>query len=109
MTLREKMLLGVLGQRIKRARESKGWSQQELARRTGVDRGFLARIERGKQNVGILKLDAVTRAFGYDLGHFTYCLYSPPRPQRSWPWAPRDDAHFRKELLKALKAASSIS
>lgn len=40
-----------VGQRIKQEREQRGWSQGELARRSGVLQGVLSRIESGARKV----------------------------------------------------------
>ena len=45
-----------LGQRIRRLRTGKGWTQVELAEKVGIDRSFLADVERGKRNISILNL-----------------------------------------------------
>lgn len=39
-----------VGKAVKRLREAKGWSLDELAGSCGVDKGTLSRIELGKQN-----------------------------------------------------------
>lgn len=38
------------GQLIRAARLRRGWQQQELADRIGVDRGYISTIENGKRN-----------------------------------------------------------
>ena len=37
----------MLGQRIKQARERKGWSQRELARQAGVRHAIISELETG--------------------------------------------------------------
>ena len=39
-----------LGANLRRAREKRGWSQEELAHRCGVHRTYLGSVERGKYN-----------------------------------------------------------
>ncbi len=36
------------GQKVKAARQGKGWTQEELARRAGLSRNYLSQIERGE-------------------------------------------------------------
>jgi transcriptional regulator with XRE-family HTH domain len=61
------MMVGVppfllsLGSRIRGARLRKGWTQSELAERVGIDRSFLADVERGKRNISILNLHAIAK------------------------------------------------
>jgi transcriptional regulator with XRE-family HTH domain len=54
----------VIGQKIKELRSERGWTQNELAQKSGVDRGALASIETGKakhpKTANLLKL---ARAF----------------------------------------------
>ena len=54
-----KDLLVRLGSRIKKLRRKRGWSQAEMAERVGIDRSFLADVERGKRNISILNLEII--------------------------------------------------
>lgn len=44
------------GNRIRKLRKSCGWTQAEMAERVGIDRSFLADVERGKRNISILNV-----------------------------------------------------
>ncbi len=55
-------LLRVIGQRVREAREQRGWSQERLADEAGVDRSYMSGIERGVRNVSVLKLARLARA-----------------------------------------------
>jgi len=65
----------MLGQRIKQARERKGWSQRALARQAGVRHAIISELETGKKTdtIGII-LKRLARALGisvdYLLGTF---------------------------------------
>ena len=39
-----------VGANIQRLRKEKGWSQEELADRTGLHRTYISSVERGKRN-----------------------------------------------------------
>jgi transcriptional regulator with XRE-family HTH domain len=54
-------LLVRLGDRIRKLRKKRGWTQVEMAERVGIDRSFLADVERGKRNVSILNLDVMAK------------------------------------------------
>jgi transcriptional regulator with XRE-family HTH domain len=54
-----------LGRRISRLRAQKGWTQVEMAEKVGIDRSFLADVERGKRNISIYNLALI--AEGLDI------------------------------------------
>lgn len=57
-----------LGQLLKRAREAKGLSQQEVARRSGLAMSTVRNLERGNTpNPGFFTLLACSRALGLEL------------------------------------------
>ena len=56
-----------LGANLRKAREAKGWSQEELAFRCGVHRTYVGSVERGEYNVTILTLRKFTQALGMTL------------------------------------------
>ncbi len=53
-----------VGSTIRRIRLSKNISQEELAHLAGVDRSYMGAVERGDNNVAILKLARVAAALG---------------------------------------------
>jgi transcriptional regulator with XRE-family HTH domain len=60
-------LLILLGDRIRRRRKLAGWTQVQLAERIGIDRSFLADVERGKRNISILNLYLIAKALKVSL------------------------------------------
>jgi HTH-type transcriptional regulator, competence development regulator len=48
----DKLLLQI-GDRVRKLRKKQGWTQVEMAQKTGLDRSFLADVERGRRNVSI--------------------------------------------------------
>ena len=57
-----------LGRVIQLMRKEKGLSQEELAKKTHIDRTTIARVESGVfKSLSIEKLDAIAQAFGIDL------------------------------------------
>jgi len=56
--------LQALGARILQQRKERGWSQQELALRAGLDRTYLSGVENGKQNVTLGAVTRVAHALG---------------------------------------------
>lgn len=56
-----------LGANLRKAREAKGWSQEELAFRCGVHRTYVGAVERGEYNVTILTLRKIAKTLGISL------------------------------------------
>jgi transcriptional regulator with XRE-family HTH domain len=50
-----------LGNRIRRLRRKKGWSQIEMAAYLGINRGHLSDLERGRREIGLLMLQTIAR------------------------------------------------
>jgi transcriptional regulator with XRE-family HTH domain len=60
-------LLVSMGNRIRKLRKARGWTQAVMAEKIGIDRSFLADVERGKRNVSILNLDLIAKGFRVSL------------------------------------------
>jgi transcriptional regulator with XRE-family HTH domain len=60
-------LLVSLGNRIRRLRKARGWTQTVMAERVGIDRSFLADVERGKRNISILNLELIAKGLRVSL------------------------------------------
>ena len=56
-----------LGANLRRAREKRSWSQEELAHRCGVHRTYVGSVERGEYNVTVLTLRKFTGALRISL------------------------------------------
>jgi transcriptional regulator with XRE-family HTH domain len=60
-------LLIRLGDRIRKLRKKRGWIQAEMAEKVGIDRSFLADVERGKRNISIVNLHLIAKGLGVSL------------------------------------------
>lgn len=56
--------LVALGSAIRSSRQVVGISQEELARRSKVDRSYMGSIERGMQNLSVMTLVQIAAAIG---------------------------------------------
>lgn len=83
----------MLGERLKHARERKGWSQRELARQAGVRHAIISELETGKKTdtMGSI-LKRLARALGVSVD---YLLGGPgtmrTKSRREPPWERRRD------------------
>ena len=60
-------LLIRLGDRIRKLRKQRGWTQVVMAEKVGLDRSFIADVERGKRNISILNLDLIAKGLKLSL------------------------------------------
>lgn len=51
-----------LGANVRNAREQRGWSQEELADRSGIHRTYISGVERGARNPTIELIAAIATA-----------------------------------------------
>jgi transcriptional regulator with XRE-family HTH domain len=52
------------GKKIRELRLAKGWTQEDLAERTGLHSTYVGGVERGRRNLGLDNLLKVARALG---------------------------------------------
>ncbi len=50
--------------RLKRLRESRGLTQERLAKKVGISRGYLARLEMGRHDPPLSRLRKLAKALG---------------------------------------------
>ncbi len=59
--------LEFLGNKIRKIRKSKGWSQEALALHTGLDRSYMGGVERGERNITFDTMCMIAEALDMDL------------------------------------------
>ena len=75
--------LKILGERIRIARKTAGFSQEDFAFKTGLDRSYMGGVERGQRNLSFLKLCAIAIALKSDLSSLMTDLPVASTPNRS--------------------------
>lgn len=59
-----------LGLRLKKARENKGLSQEDLAAEVGLDQRAISEIENGKRKMSVLELPAIAEVLDVPIIYF---------------------------------------
>lgn len=54
--------------RLRRLRQAKGWSQEELGHEADIHRTYVSDLERGARNPSILIIERLANALGAKLG-----------------------------------------
>jgi len=55
-------ILKRFGEKVKQLREQKRWSQEELAKRSGLHRTYIGSIERGERNISLINVQRIAKA-----------------------------------------------
>jgi len=61
--------MATVGDRIKKVREAKGWTQEKLADESKVSRGFLSEVEKRGKNISLDLLLRIANALGASIGY----------------------------------------
>lgn len=69
---RKKRLLKVFGANVRRERNARGISQNELALRAGLNARTIAKIEAGELAIRVETRDRIQRAVGCSLANLTF-------------------------------------
>jgi transcriptional regulator with XRE-family HTH domain len=55
-------ILAKFGERAKQLRKAKGWSQEDLAKKSGLHRTYIGSIERSERNVSLINIEKIAKA-----------------------------------------------
>ena len=56
-----------VGLNIKKYREKKNWSQEQLAFEADLHRAYIGQIERGEKNIGLINLEKIAKALNMEI------------------------------------------
>ena len=73
-------LLKALGSRVRAVRVELGLTQEDLADRAGIAAESVSRLESGRLNLSVVKLEGIAAALGVSVGEL---LSDAPRPTQS--------------------------
>jgi len=54
----------LVGAKLRKLREKKGWSQEQLGFEAGLHRNYIGGIERGERNVGVVNIAKLASSLG---------------------------------------------
>ena len=60
-------LLRAIGQNLRKARLTKGWSQEQLSFESGLHRTYVGAVERGERNITVINLRKLASVLGVKL------------------------------------------
>ena len=55
------------GQRLRKLRQKHGWTQVVMAEKFGLDRSYLADVERGNRNISLVNLELIAKGCNVSL------------------------------------------
>lgn len=61
-------ILKRFGVNVKTLRLEKGWSQEILARKSGLHRTYIGSIERNERNISLLNIERIAKALDVKIG-----------------------------------------
>ncbi|MBT3271209.1 helix-turn-helix transcriptional regulator [Candidatus Poribacteria bacterium] len=56
------------GDRVRELRRERGWTQETLAAKSGLNRAYLSLVETGKRNITLRQAEVIANTFGVALG-----------------------------------------
>ncbi len=67
MVVRSNNINHKVGLKIRRLREEKGWTQEDLAFAADLHRAYIGQIERGEKNIGLVNLEKIAIALEQEI------------------------------------------
>ncbi len=64
-------ILLAFGQKVRKERRKRGWSQEELAKKAKVHRTYVGMIERAEKNITLGNIEKIARALNLKIHELT--------------------------------------
>jgi ribosome-binding protein aMBF1 (putative translation factor) len=77
-----KAFAAVVGEAVRRARQSRGWTQAQLAQTAGFSPNYIARLERGELGPSLFVASQLCDALGIDVSSLVHPAGASPRTTR---------------------------
>lgn len=61
-------ILKQFGDKVKKLRKARGWTQEELAGTAGLHRTYIGSIERSERNVSLINIGRIAKALDVKVG-----------------------------------------
>src|SRR6516162_9788244 len=97
-----------LGSRLRRVRESRGYTQEEVAELLGIPRSSVVQIESGNRSVDSLELMKLSEAFGFDPKDLFADEFSEQRDSVTALFRAEPQAATDKKLIQAISKWSGL-
>lgn len=100
-------LLREIGNRLRKIRLDRGWTQDGMAELIGITKAFYGKIERGESSIALEKLVLLNDKMDIDLNYLITGVKSPVLPVE-FQNIPREKRYGMEQLIKyAISLASS--
>lgn len=100
-------LLRDIGNRLRKIRLEKGWTQDSMAELIGITKAFYGKIERGESSIALEKLALLNKKLDIDLNYLITGVESPALPI-DFQDIPREKRYGMEQLIKyAISLASA--
>src|SRR5580704_8414752 len=77
-----KAFAAVVGEAVRRARQSRGWTQAQLAEAAGFSANYIARLERGELGPSFFVANQLCSTLGIAVSTLTHAATSPAKTTR---------------------------
>lgn len=99
-----------IGMRIRQGRKTKGWSQDDLAKRCGISTSFLGHIERGTRIMSLETFVNICVALGADADELLWGVARPSdtRLMDMWGKSEQKGADSYSMYIRIMKSVADI-